>query len=122
MVIGAAPWYDLGCEGGDFEGGVDYIVANGGIDTEEDYPYLAHDDKCMWAATTTCCTWTVELHAVQAFAVHIITDVSHGKHVLLSYMQAKLISSPTAGYGLACLRCASLKCALDALCCQKRRV
>lgn len=42
-----APWYDLGCDGGDFEGGVDYIVANGGIDTEEDYPYLAHDDKCI---------------------------------------------------------------------------
>ncbi len=45
----AAPWYDLGCEGGDFEGGVDYIIDNGGIDTEEDYPYLAHDDKCMCA-------------------------------------------------------------------------
>ena len=29
-------------EGGDFEGGVDYIVDNGGIDTEADYPYLAH--------------------------------------------------------------------------------
>lgn len=43
----AAPWYDLGCEGGDFEGGVDYIIDNGGIDTEEEYPYLAHDDKCM---------------------------------------------------------------------------
>ncbi|CAL8465129.1 g4664 [Coccomyxa elongata] len=42
-----APWYDLGCEGGDFEGGVDYIIENGGIDTEEDYPYLAHDDKCI---------------------------------------------------------------------------
>ncbi|KAK9917802.1 hypothetical protein WJX75_008442 [Coccomyxa subellipsoidea] len=43
----AAPWYDLGCEGGDFEGGVDYIIDNGGIDTEEEYPYLAHDDKCI---------------------------------------------------------------------------
>ncbi len=45
----AAPWYDLGCEGGDFEGGVDYIIDNGGIDTEKEYPYLAHDDKCMCA-------------------------------------------------------------------------
>ncbi len=48
----AAPWYDLGCDGGDFEGGVDYIVANGGICTEEAYPYLAHDAKCMCAALT----------------------------------------------------------------------
>ncbi len=49
FLWGAAPWYDLGCDGGDFEGGVDYIVDNGGIDTEADYPYLAHDDKCMCA-------------------------------------------------------------------------
>ena len=49
----AAPWYDLGCDGGDFQGGVEYIVHNGGIDTEADYPYLAHDDKCM------CAVWSL---------------------------------------------------------------
>jgi Papain family cysteine protease len=27
-------------------GGLHYIITHGGIDTEEDYPYLAKDDKC----------------------------------------------------------------------------
>jgi hypothetical protein len=27
-------------------GGMHYIITNGGIDTEADYPYVAHDDKC----------------------------------------------------------------------------
>lgn len=42
----AKPYEDVGCEGGDFTGGLHYIITHGGIDTEEDYPYLAKDDKC----------------------------------------------------------------------------
>ena len=42
----AAPYFDLGCKGGDFEGGMSYIINHGGIDLEEDYPYLAKDSKC----------------------------------------------------------------------------
>ena len=42
----AGPWFDLGCDGGDFQGGIEYITENGGIDTEVDYPYLAEDAKC----------------------------------------------------------------------------
>ena len=38
----AAPYFDLGCKGGDFEGGMKYIIDHG----EEDYPYLAEDSKC----------------------------------------------------------------------------
>ena len=38
------PWQ--GCEGGDFTGGLHYIITHGGINTEETYPYLAHDSKC----------------------------------------------------------------------------
>ena len=33
---------------------MDYIVENGGINTEAEYPYLAHDDKCMCAARSAC--------------------------------------------------------------------
>lgn len=39
------PLYDLGCDGGDFEGGIRYIAQNG-IDLESDYPYLAKDGAC----------------------------------------------------------------------------
>lgn len=42
----AKPFEDIGCEGGDFTGGMHYIITNGGIDTEADYPYVAQDDKC----------------------------------------------------------------------------
>ena len=36
----------MGCKGGDFNGGFDYIIKNGGMDTEEDYPYLAKEAEC----------------------------------------------------------------------------
>ncbi|KAK9832110.1 hypothetical protein WJX81_008029 [Elliptochloris bilobata] len=39
------PLYDLGCDGGNFEGGILYISENG-IDLESDYPYLAKDSVC----------------------------------------------------------------------------
>ena len=42
------PLYDLGCDGGNFEGGILYIAENG-IDLEADYPYLAKDGKCRRA-------------------------------------------------------------------------
>ena len=42
------PLYDLGCDGGNFEGGILYIAENG-IDLEADYPYLAKDGKCRHA-------------------------------------------------------------------------
>lgn len=40
------PYYDLGCKGGDFEGGMKYIIDHGGISLEAEYPYLAEDSKC----------------------------------------------------------------------------
>lgn len=42
----AKPYEDAGCEGGDFTGGLHYIITHGGINTEDSYPYLAHDSKC----------------------------------------------------------------------------
>jgi C1A family cysteine protease len=44
-----APYHDEGCEGGDFLGGMKYIIKNGGIDDDIDYPYLAEDSKCQKA-------------------------------------------------------------------------
>lgn len=35
-----------GCNGGLMDDAFDFIVNNGGIDTEKDYPYSARDGKC----------------------------------------------------------------------------
>jgi C1A family cysteine protease len=37
---------NLGCSGGSWWLGMDYVIKNNGISTEEEYPYLAHDSKC----------------------------------------------------------------------------
>ncbi|MCL7033201.1 hypothetical protein MKW94_006343 [Papaver nudicaule] len=38
--------YNQGCNGGLMDYGFQFIIQNGGIDTEDDYPYKAKDGKC----------------------------------------------------------------------------
>ncbi|GAB6029261.1 hypothetical protein CHUAL_005028 [Chamberlinius hualienensis] len=74
---------NAGCNGGMQEYAVDYIVANGGIDTEESYPYEERDGKCRYDAANnaaTCDSYTSILprgdEIVQRSAVATVGPVS----------------------------------------------
>ena len=49
---------NIGCVGGDVEQSFQYIKENGGIDTEDSYPYEDDDNKCRFKPETVGATVT----------------------------------------------------------------
>lgn len=49
---------DHGCKGGLMDDAFKYIIKNGGIDTEESYPYQAHDERCRFKEADVGATMT----------------------------------------------------------------
>jgi cathepsin L len=70
-----------GCDGGLMDDAFQYIISNGGIDTESSYPYTAEDGTCSYSASNSGAT------------IKGYTDVNSGDE---GDLQKKVAATPTS--------------------------
>ncbi|XP_028293262.1 cathepsin L1-like isoform X5 [Gouania willdenowi] len=65
LVDCSGDYGNIGCDGGLMDQAFDYIEANGGIDTEDSYPYEAEDGKCRYNPANIGATCTGHVDVTQ---------------------------------------------------------
>ena len=96
LVDCSGPEGNDGCDGGLMDDAFEYVMKNGGIDTEASYPYVARDEKCRFKKAnigSTCSGYTDipsedEQALTEAIAtigpISVAIDASHNSFQLYS--------------------------------------
>ena len=78
LVDCSGPEGNEGCDGGLMDYAFEYVIKNGGIDTEASYPYRAEDERCRYSAAnrgSTCAGYTDVAHEDEQALTEAIADI-----------------------------------------------
>ena len=78
LVDCSVPEGNEGCNGGLMDDAFEYVIKNGGLDTEKSYPYVARDETCRYKAAnsgTTCSSYTDVAHEDEKALTQAIAEV-----------------------------------------------
>jgi len=73
-----------GCNGGRSDWGMDYVINNGGIDTEESYPYTGTEASCKYNAATSGATISEETTVTEGSESALMNQIGNGGPVAVS--------------------------------------